>query len=93
MIVIDLSNNLKLEKGFDGIYIKGIKIKTNKVMRVFSEYENFDKNKLIEAEMIKIKNYEDIRKYIEMNKFEVFEVIGERVIAKEEFKRIEKLIV
>ena len=60
-------------------------------MRVFSEYENFDKNKLIEAEMIKINNYENVRKYIEINKFEVFEVIGERVIAKEEFKRIEKI--
>ena len=91
MIIIDVVNKLKLEKGFDGIYIKGIKIKTDKIMRIFSEYENFDKNKLIEAEMIKINNYEDVRKYIEINKFEVFEVIGERVIAKEEFRRIEKI--
>lgn len=92
MILIDITNKLKIDKGFDGIYIKGIKLTTDKIMRVFSEYENFDKNKLIEAEMVKINKYDLVRKYIQMNKFEILEVIGERNIQKEEFKRIEKMI-
>lgn len=92
MIVIDLSSNMKISKSFNGIYIKGIKIRTDKVMRVFSEYENFEKDKLIEAEMIKINNYDLVRKYILMNKFNIEEVIGQRVIATEEFKRLEKMI-
>lgn len=91
MIIVDVSNNMKINKGFNGIYIKGIKIGTDKIMRVFSEYENFEKNKLIEAEMIKIGRYELVRKYISMNKFVILEVIGERVINTEEFKRIEKV--
>ena len=92
MIVIDISNNMKISKAFDGIYIKGVKIGTDKIMRVFSEYEYFEKDKLIEAEMIKINNYDLVRKYIQMNKFTINEVIGERVITKEEFKRLEKMI-
>ncbi len=92
MIIIDVSNRLKIDKGFDGIYVKGIKLGTDKVMRVFSEYENFKKSELIEAEILKIEKYNDIRKYIEMNKFEIKQVIGERLIALEEFKRVEKAI-
>ena len=61
-------------------------------MRVFSEYENFNKEELIEAEMIKIGKYELVRKYIEMNKFEIREVIGERRIIPEEFDRVQKMI-
>ena len=41
--------------------------------------------------MIKINDYENIRKYIEMNKFNISKVIGKRVINDEEFKRISKL--
>lgn len=92
MVLIDISNNMKISKGFDGIYIKGIKIGTDKIMRVFGEYENFEKDKLIEAEMLKINSYELVRKYIQMNKFIIKDVIGERVIRIEEFKRLEKAI-
>ena len=56
-------------------------------MRVFSEYENFDKDMLIEAEMIRIGKYEDVRKYVNMNKFKIEQVIGEREIQREEFER------
>ena len=92
MIIVDLSSNMKISKGFDGIYIKGIKIGTDKVMRVFGEYENFEKDELIEAEMLKINKYDLVRKYISMNKFVISEVIGERIINLDEFKRIEKMI-
>ena len=87
MIVIDVCNSLNLDKGFDGIHIKGIRVGTDKVMRVFSEYENFDKDMLIEAEMIRIGKYEDVRKYVNMNKFKIEQVIGEREIQREEFER------
>ncbi len=88
MVIIDVGGNLKVRKGFDGIYIKAIKIQTEKVMRVFSEYKNFEKEELIEAEMLKINKYADVRKYIEMNKFLIKEIIGERAINIEEFNRI-----
>ena len=61
-------------------------------MRVFGEYENFEKNQLIEAEMVKIEKYNMVREYIRINKFEIEQVIGERIIELDEFTRIKKLI-
>ena len=42
--------------------------------------------------MLKINKYDLVRKYISMNKFVISEVIGERIINLDEFKRIEKMI-
>ncbi len=92
IIIVDVSNKFNIDKGFDGIYIKGVKIGTNKIMRVFGEYENFEKNQLIEAEMVKIEKYNMVREYIGINKFEIEQVIGERIIELDEFTRIKKLI-
>ena len=92
IIIVDVSNKFNIDKGFDGIYIKGVKIVTNKIMRVFGEYENFEKNQLIEAEMVKIEKYNMVREYIRINKFEIEQVIGERIIELDEFTRIKKLI-
>lgn len=92
IIIVDASNKFNIDKGFDGIYIKGVKIGTNKIMRVFGEYENFEKNQLIEAEMVKIEKYNMVREYIRINKFEIEQVIGERIIELDEFTRIKKLI-
>lgn len=92
IIIVDVSNKFNIDKGFDGIYIKGVKIGTNKIMRVFGEYENFEKNQLIEAEMVKIEKYNMVREYIRINKFEIEQVIGERIIELDEFTRIKKLI-
>ena len=88
IIIVDVSNKFNIDKGFDGIYIKGVKIGTNKIMRVFGEYENFEKNQLIEAEMVKIEKYNMVREYIRINKFEIEQVIGERIIELDEFTRI-----
>lgn len=90
MIIIDIKGNLSLNKSFEGIYIKKAKITTSKVMRVFSEYEKFKKEELIEAEMIKLDKYKTVREYVNINKFTISEVIGTRKISKEEFKRIEQ---
>ena len=92
IIIVDISNIFSIDKGFDGIYIKGVKIGTEKVMRVFGEYENFEKDRLIEAEMVKIGKYDNVRKYIKMNKFEIKQVVGERIIELDEFTRVKKLI-
>ena len=92
IIIVDVSNKFNIDKGFDGIYIKGVKIGTKKIMRVFGEYENFEKNQLIEAEMVKIEKYNMVREYIGINKFEIEQVIGERIIELDEFTRIKKLI-
>lgn len=92
IIIVDISNMFSIEKGFNGIYIKGIKIGTEKVMRVFGEYENFEKDQLIEAEMVKIGKYNMVREYIKMNKFEIKQVVGERIIELDEFTRVKKLI-
>ena len=92
LIIIDISKKFNIDKGFDGIYIKGIKIGTEKVMRVFGEYENFAKEELIEAEMVKIEKYNMVRDYIKINKFEIKEVIGERKIDLCEFDRMKRFI-
>ena len=92
LIIIDISSKFNIDKGFDGIYIKGIKVGTEKIMRIFSEYENFEKDQLIEAEMLKIEKYNMVRDYIKINKFEIKEVIGERRIELGEFDRMKRLI-
>ena len=92
LIIIDISSKFNIDKGFDGIYIKGIKVGTEKIMRIFSEYENLKKEQLIEAEMLKIENYNMVRDYIKINKFEIKEVIGERRIEIGEFDRMKRLI-
>lgn len=89
MIIIDIAGNLNLKKSFEGIYIRKIKLTTSKVMRVFSEYERFNKEELIEAEMIKLDKYKTVREYININKFIISKVIGKKAIAEEEFKRLE----
>lgn len=88
MIVIDIGGSLELNKSFEGIYIKEAKIDTTKVMRVFSEYEKFNRAELIEAEMLKLEEYNKVRKYIQMNKFDITEVFGKRKIENQEFQRI-----
>ena len=92
LIIIDISSKFNIDKGFDGIYIKGIKVGTEKIMRIFSEYENFEKDQLIEAEMLKIEKYNMVRDYIKINKFEIKEVIGERRIELDEFDRMKRFI-
>ncbi len=88
MIMIDLDGSLQTNKSFEGIYIKAAEVGTSKVMRVFSEYEKFNKSELIEAEMLKLKEYETVRKYVRMNKFDIINVFGKRKINTQEFKRI-----
>ena len=72
---------------------RDIETTLNTYCNVFNEYKNFERNDLIESEMVKIEKYNKVRNYIKMNKFTISKVIGKRIINIEEFKRIEKMVV
>ena len=90
MILIDLTQSIKVPNSFNGIIIKNIIIDTKKIMRVFNEFENFDRSKLLEAEIIKQNSYRRAREYISINKFDIVHCINERKIGLNEFERISK---
>ena len=88
MIIIDVTQDIKISNCFDGIIIKKIILDTKKIMRVFNNFENFDRSKLIEAEIIKHESYKKAREYISINKFDIVHCINERKIGINEFQRI-----
>lgn len=49
-----------------------------------------DKSSLIEAEILKLKEYNKARDYINLAKLSIISVKGTRGISQEDFKRIEK---
>ncbi len=49
-----------------------------------------DKSSLIEAEILKLKEYNKARDYINLAKLRIISVKGTREISQEDFKRIEK---
>ena len=49
-----------------------------------------DKSSLIEAEILKLKEYNKARDYINLAKLSIISVKGTREIGQEDFKRIEK---
>ena len=49
-----------------------------------------DKSSLIEAEILKLKEYNKARDYINLEKLSIISVKGTREIIQEDFKRIEK---
>lgn len=49
-----------------------------------------DKSSLIEAEILKLKEYNKARDYINLAKLSIINVKGTREISQEDFKRIEK---
>ena len=89
--LIDVSGNATLPKGFNGIIIKKIRINTKKIIRVFSDFENFEKEELLEAELVKLGNYEKVRDFISLNKIYVEELYNKNKLENCDFKRIKKL--
>ena len=67
---------------------------TKKVMRIFSDMQNMDKQKLIEGEIIKQtnkndSNYANIRESIIKNKIHILKLLGKRSeIGKTEFSQL-----
>ena len=92
MVFIDLNKNTPLPKAFNGIIIKKAEINTKKVMRAFSDYENFNRSKIIEAEMLKLEGYKKSREFIKSNKLYIVNLKNNRAIDKDEFSRIGKII-
>lgn len=92
MILIDVSNKINNLIGFNGIIIKNCEINTKKIMRIFNEFNNFNKSKLLEKEILNINNYNEKRNFILMNKIYVSNLFNNNEIENEEFYRINKLI-
>ena len=92
MVIIDVNGKLKMTNGFDGIVIRNIEINTNKVLRVFSEFESFNKKDLIESEIIKLDNYQQMREYIAFNKIYINGLYNNGKIEMQEFDRIKNEI-
>ncbi len=80
-IVINATQNIELGKEFEGICIEKVLVDTKKVMRIFSDMENMDKQKLIEGEIIKQTNqsdYQKIRESIQKDKIHILKILGRR---------------
>ena len=91
--IINAATNLEIGKEFEGICIEKITLDTKKVMRIFSDMENMDKQELIEAEILKKNTYLDIRDSILKNKIHILKLFGKRSeIQAEEFENIKKKI-
>ena len=92
MVLIDLTQELKLQDSFNGIIIKRIQIDTKKVMRILNDFNDFDRAELLEAEIIKQGSYKKARDFISINKFDIIHCINERKIGVNEFERISKKV-
>ena len=68
MCVVDVTGNVKMPRSFVGDIIRKVSVDTKKVMRVFSEFENFNRQDLIEAELIKLNDYDKAREYVLNNR-------------------------
>lgn len=90
-IIINAIEDVSLGKDFEGICIERIKVNTNKIMRIFSEMENMEKSELIEAEIIKLQDYKEIRQLVRLDKLKIMKLLGKRnEILLEEFNSIRK---
>lgn len=90
-IIINAAPNLEIGKEFDGICIEKITLDTKKVMRIFSDMENMDKQELVEAEILKKDTYLEKRESILKNKIHIFKLFGKRrEIQEEEFENVKK---
>lgn len=90
-IIINCEQKADVGKEFEGILIQKIIVDTNKIMRIFSEMPNMNKEKLIEAELLKEHDYYSRRTFIISNKIKIINLIGKRgIINKNEFINLKK---
>lgn len=87
MVMVDVRGSVAVPIGFNGIIIKKCKINTPKKLRIFSEFENFNKEKLIDYDILKCSNYNSAREKIKLDKIYVEEVYNKRAIENKEIKR------
>lgn len=85
-IIINANNKFNPSKDFDGICIEKAGVDTKKVLRIFGDMKDANKEELIIAELIKTNNWEEAEKYIEESKINITKLYGKRgVIEEEEF--------
>lgn len=90
-IIINCEQKADVGKEFEGILIQKVIVDTNKIMRIFSEMPNMNKEKLIEAELLKEHDYYSRRTFIISNKIKIINLIGKRgIINKNEFINLKK---
>ena len=87
MIIVDVNSNINVPMGFNGIIIRKCKINTQKALRIFSEFENFNKEKLIDYELLKCHDYNTAREKIKMDKIYIENLYNNRIIDIGEIKR------
>ena len=87
MIIVDVNGKIQVPMGFNGIIIRKCKINTQKALRIFSEFENFNKEKLIDYELLKCHNYNSIREKIKFDKIYIENLYNNRIIDTGEIKR------
>lgn len=91
-IIVNCNNEFSLNKDFEGICIEKINVDIKKIMRIFAENENMDRQELFEAELLKTSQYDEARYILEKSKMQVTGVVGKRgVINLEEFEKVQKI--
>lgn len=91
-IIVNCSNEFNLNKDFEGICIEKINVNIKKIMRIFAENENMDRQELFEAELLKTSQYDEARYILEKSKMQVTGVVGKRgVINLKEFEKVQKI--
>lgn len=88
MAIIDVTGLMDTPKGFNGVIIKRIDVNTKRVLRVFSEFDGFERSKLIEAEMLKLGDYTKARNYIHMGGIYISNLYSKRKITAQNLKRL-----
>ena len=88
-IIINCNKELNLNKDFEGICIERIDIEISKILRIFSENKNMNKQELFEAELAKQQNYDEARYILEKSKIKIKKLIGKRgIINLDEFIKL-----
>ena len=87
MIIVDVNGNINAPMGFNGIIIRKCKINTPKKLRIFSEFENFNKEKLIDYDILKCSNYNSAREKIKFDKIYIEKLYNNRIIDIGDIKR------
>ena len=91
-IIVNCNNEFNLNKDFEGICIEKINVNIKKIMRIFAENENMDRQELFEAELLKTSQYDEARYILEKSKMQVTGVVGKRgVINLKEFEKVQKI--
>ena len=91
-IIVNCNSEFSLNKDFEGICIEKINVDIKKIMRIFAENENMDRQELFEAELLKTSQYDEARYILEKSKMQVTGVVGKRgVIYLKEFEKVQKI--